>query len=248
MMKNLHLPAQTPASVSSTYRSGIVPITTWAEEDRPREKLVLRGKHNLSNAELLAILLGSGSREDTAVTLAQKILRSVDNDLSEWSKLTIAQLKKFKGIGDAKAITIIAAAELSRRRQLSNIRERTRVDCSIASYKAIAPILMDLAHEEFWILLLNTRLEITKRIMISSGGINATVVDVRMVFKKAIEGNACSIIVVHNHPSGNKRPSIQDDKLTKKLVEAGRLLDIYVQDHIIVAGREYYSYRDEGKI
>ena len=232
----------------SAYVSNIIPITTWAEEDRPREKLMLRGKHNLSNAELLAILLGSGSREDTAVTLAQKILRSVDNDLSELSRLTIPQLKEFKGVGDAKAITIIAAAELSRRRQLANIRDRIKIDCSVASYKAIAPILMDLPHEEFWLLLLNSRLEVTKRVMVSSGGINSTVVDARMVFRKAIDGNATSIVLVHNHPSGNKYPSPQDNKLTKKLVEAGQFLDIYVQDHIIVAGRDYYSYRDEDKL
>lgn len=232
----------------STYVSNIIPITTWAEEDRPREKLMLRGKHNLSNAELLAILLGSGSREDTAVTLAQKILRSVDNDLSEWSKLTIPQLKKFKGVGDAKAISIIAAAELSRRRQVANLRERIKVDCSVAGYRAIAPLLMDLPHEEFWILLLNTRLEITQRMMVSSGGINSTLVDPRMVFKKAIEGNAVSIILVHNHPSGNIEPSLSDLKLTQKLVAAGEMLGILVQDHLIIGGRDYYSFRDEGKI
>lgn len=243
MIENTASPAE-----KQPYVSNIIPITNWAEEDRPREKLTLRGKHNLSNAELLAILLGSGSREDTAVTLAQKILRSVDNDLSELSKLSIAQLKKFKGVGDAKAISIIAAAELSRRRQLANLRERIKVDCSVASYRAIAPLLMDLPHEEFWILLLNTRLEITQRVMISSGGINSTVVDPRMVFKKAVEGDAVSVVLVHNHPSGNIEPSLADIKLTNKLVAAGQILGILVQDHIIVGGRNYYSFKDEGKI
>lgn len=223
-------------------------ITAWAEEDRPREKLLAKGKHNLSDAELLGILLGSGSREQTAVGLAQDILRSTSNDLNELGKRTISDYMKFHGVGEAKAITIAAALELGRRRQLTDIKERPKITCSRDSYNVIAPILMDLPHEEFWILLLNRANKVIDRKQVSLGGTTGTVVDAKVVFKKAIEGNAVYLVLAHNHPSGNLFPSPQDLALTKKLVEAGKLLTIKVLDHLIIGDKGYYSFADEGQI
>lgn len=223
-------------------------ITSWAEADRPREKLLSKGKHNLSDAELLGILLGSGSREQTAVGLAQDILRSTGNDLNELGKRSIADFMKFKGIGEAKAITIAAALELGRRRQLTDIRERPKITCSRDSYNVIAPILMDLPHEEFWILLLNRANKVIDRKQVSLGGTTGTVVDAKVVFKKAIEGQAIYLVLAHNHPSGNLFPSPQDLSLTKKLVEAGKLLSIRILDHLIIGDKGYYSFADEGQM
>ncbi|MEM1123665.1 MAG: DNA repair protein RadC, partial [Bacteroidota bacterium] len=205
------------------YTTKNVAITAWAEEDRPREKLLAKGKHNLSDAELLGILLGSGSREQTAVGLAQDILRSTGNDLNELGRRSVADYMQFHGVGEAKAITIAAALELGRRRQLTNIKDRPQITCSRDSYNVIAPILMDLPHEEFWILLLNRANKVIDRRQVSLGGTTGTVVDTRVVFKKAIEGNAVYLVLVHNHPSGSLRPSPQDLILTKKLVEAGKI-------------------------
>lgn len=228
------------------YTTTNVAITAWAEEDRPREKLLSKGKHNLSDAELLGILLGSGSREQTAVGLAQTILRSTGNDLNELGKRSIAELMKFKGIGDAKAITIVAALELGRRRQLTDIKDKPKIVCSRDSYNAIAPLLMDLPHEEFWILLLNQANRVIGRKKVSMGGTTGTVVDAKVVFKKAIEGKAVSIILSHNHPSGSLYPSQADLHLTQKLKSAGQVLDIKVLDHLIISERGYYSFADEG--
>ncbi len=229
-----------------SYSTSSFTIKSWAEEDRPREKLLSKGKAALSDAELLAILLGSGSREETAVALAQRILNSVDNDLNELGKCSIAELKKFKGVGEAKAISIAAALEIGRRRQLSRIREKPQVACSRDAFNAIAPMLCDLPHEEFWILLLNRANRICAREQVSSGGVAGTVVDAKVVFRKAIEGQACSVILCHNHPSGNLQPSQADIKLTKKLVDAGKSIDILVLDHLIIAETGYYSFADEG--
>ncbi len=223
-------------------------IKSWAEGDRPREKLLTKGKQNLSDAELLAILLGSGSTEQTAVGLARSILASANNDLSELGKCSLSHFMKFKGIGEAKAITIAAALELGRRRQLTAIKERPKIICSTDIYHIIAPLLIDLPHEEFWILLLNQANRVIGREQISLGGVNAAIVDPRIVFRKAIENKATSIALVHNHPSGNLRPSEPDLQLTKKLVEAGKLLDIAVLDHLIIGGQGYYSFMDEGKM
>lgn len=228
------------------YTTSNLAITAWAEEDRPREKLLTKGKHNLSDAELLGILLGSGSREQTAVGLAQTILRSTGNDLNELGKRSIAELMKFKGIGDAKAITIVAALELGRRRQLTDIKDKPKIVCSRDSYNTIAPILMDLPHEEFWILLLNQANRVIGRKQVSMGGTTGTVVDAKVVFKKAIEGQAVSIILSHNHPSGSLYPSQADLHLTQKLKSAGKVLDIKVLDHLIISERGYYSFADEG--
>ncbi len=223
-------------------------ITAWAEEDRPREKLLQKGKHNLTDAELLGILLGSGSRNQTAVGLAQDILRSTSNDLNELGKRSISDFMKFKGIGEAKAITIAAALELGRRRQLTNIKDHPKITCSRDSYNAIAPLLMDLPHEEFWILLLNQANKVIDRKQVSLGGTTGTVVDAKVIFRKAIEGQAVYLILAHNHPSGNIQPSIQDINLTKKLVEAGNILSIKILDHLIIGEKSYYSFADEGRI
>ncbi len=227
------------------YAKNNLTIKSWAEEDRPREKLLAKGKQSLSDAELLAILLGSGSRDETAVSLAQRILKSVDHDLNELGRRSIAELTKFKGMGDAKSITIVAAMELGRRRQLTDVKERPQIRSSRDAWQVIAPILMDLPHEEFWILLLNRANKVMSREQISLGGVAGTVVDAKIVFRKAIEGMASSIILVHNHPSGNLQPSQQDIDLTRKLKKAGEALDITVLDHLIIAENSYFSFADE---
>lgn len=221
-------------------------LKSWAEEDRPREKMLLRGKHNLTDAELLAILLGSGSREETAVDLAKRMLQQFENDLNRLSQCSIKALTSFKGVGEAKAITIAAALEIGRRRQLSNLKDRPKIQSSRDAFDAIAPILLDLPHEEFWILLLNRANRVTGREMISTGGVSGTVVDAKIIFKKAVEGLASSIILFHNHPSGQLRPSQQDIDLTRKLKQAGQWLDINVIDHLIISQKGYYSFADEG--
>ena len=232
----------------STYRKNSLSIKAWAEEDRPREKLLLKGKHSLSEAELLAILIGSGSREETAVGLAQRILHSVDFNLHDLGKRSISELMKFKGIGEAKAISIVAALEVGRRRQLSDIKTKPQITSSRDAYQVIAATLMDLRHEEFWILLLNRANRVMSRKQISTGGVSGTVVDAKVIFGKALEFQACSIILCHNHPSGNLQPSQADIDLTRKLVEAGKNLDIFVLDHLIIADKGYYSLADEGII
>ncbi len=223
-------------------------IKTWAEEDRPREKLLLKGRQALSDAELLAILLGSGSREESAVGLARRILQAVELDLNELGKQSIVDLQQFRGIGEAKAITVLAALELGRRRQLSPLRERPQIRSSKDAYVAIAGTLMDLPHEEFWILCLNRANRVLQREQISTGGTAGTVVDAKVVFRKALEARASSIILSHNHPSGNLHPSQADLELTRKLVAAGKQLDLPVLDHLIVAEGGYYSFADEGAL
>ncbi len=230
------------------YSKTSLNIKAWAEEDRPREKLLAKGKHNLSDAELLAILLGSGSRDETAVSLAQRILMSVDNDLNDLGKRSVAELVKFKGIGDAKAITVVAALDLGRRRQLSDIRERPKIKSSRDAYNVIAPIIIDLPHEEFWMLLLNRANKVLGREQISIGGTGSTIVDAKILFRKAIEGKASSLILCHNHPSGNLHPSQMDLALTKRLKKAGELIEIPIIDHLIISDGGYYSFADEGAL
>lgn len=230
-----------------TYKRENLAITSWAEEDRPREKLLAKGKHALSDAELIAILLGSGSREETAVGLAQKILKYADNNLIDLGRCSLAEFQNFKGIGEAKAITIAAAMELGRRRQMTNVKDRPQIKSSSDAYSAIAPILIDLAHEEFWILQLNRSNIVIGKELISTGGVSGTVVDAKMLFRKAlVKPGATSIILCHNHPSGNLQPSQADIILTKKLKKAGEFLDMTVYDHLIVSQRGYYSFADEG--
>ncbi|MEM9990871.1 MAG: DNA repair protein RadC [Bacteroidota bacterium] len=221
-------------------------LKDWAEEDRPREKFLLKGKQALSDAELLAILLRSGSRSESVVSLSQRILSSASNNLSELGRHSLEQLMEFKGIGKTKAITIIAAMELGRRRQMTSPAERPQIRSSKDAFDVVAPTLMDLPHEEFWILLLNRANQVVKKEQISRGGTAGTVVDAKIVFRKALAGEASSIILVHNHPSGNLRPSQADKDITQKLKTAGKALDIAVLDHLIVSSKGYYSFADEG--
>lgn len=221
-------------------------IKFLAEDDRPREKLMQKGRQALSDAELIAILIGSGSRNESAVQLSQRILREQNNDLNKLSKLSIEELCSFKGIGEAKAVSIAAALELGRRKRDTDKDNRVVIQSSGTAYEILRPHLADLPHEEFWILLLNRANRVLKAECVSKGGISATLVDARIVFKPAILNNASSIILAHNHPSGNLRASDEDVKLTKRLKEAGRLFDIQIFDHLIIGDNAYYSFADQG--
>lgn len=221
-------------------------IKSWSEEDRPREKMLLKGKPALTDAELLAILIGSGSVEENAIQLSERILDSVSNNISELGRRSIKELMKFKGIGEAKAITIAAALELGRRRQLSDLVQRHSITCARDAYEVLLPQLIDLSYEEFWILLLNNSNHIIGKHRVSIGGVTATVVDAKLVFKPALEALATSVILAHNHPSGKLEPSKQDIDLTRKLKEAGKYLDISVLDHLIVSHTGFYSFADNG--
>jgi DNA repair protein RadC len=220
-------------------------IKKWSEDDQPREKLMLKGKQVLSDAELVAILIGSGSRSESAVQLSQRILSSVDNNLNALGKLSIKQLIEFKGIGEAKAISIVAATELGRRRRAEETVELTKITSSKAVFDMMQPIIGELVHEEFWVLFLNNSNKVIYKSQISKGGITGTVVDVRMVFKMALEQNATSIILTHNHPSGKLEASDADKTLTKQLKLAGQQLSIPVLDHIIITENGYLSFQDE---
>ena len=219
-------------------------IKSWAEEDRPREKLLMYGKAALSDAELLAILIGSGTVETNAIELAAQILQNVNGNLSELGRRSVKELMKFKGIGEAKAITIAAAVELGRRRQMSDVMKRDQITCARDVYDALLPTLIDLPHEEFWIVLLNRASHIIGQQRISSGGVSGVAVDAKMVFRPAIEALASSLVVAHNHPSGNLTPSQSDIDLTRKLKKAGESLDIAVVDHIIVAHSGFFSFAE----
>ncbi|MEQ9466282.1 MAG: DNA repair protein RadC [Ekhidna sp.] len=221
-------------------------IKKWAEEDRPREKLLLKGKAALSEAELIAILIGSGNTEQTAVELSQHILSQCGNNLSNLARLSVKDLQKFKGIGEAKAISIVAALELGRRRKESEPPKRIRITSSNDAYEVIRGDLMDLNHEEFWLLLLKRNNEVIKKEMLSRGGVSGTVVDAKIIFKRALEETASGIILAHNHPSGNIKPSQEDINLTKRLREAGKSLDISILDHLIVTDSAFFSFADEG--
>jgi DNA repair protein RadC len=220
-------------------------IKNWAEDDKPREKLMLKGKAVLSDAELIAILIGSGSRNESAVQLSQRILSTVDNNLNALGKLSISQLTKFKGIGEAKAISIVAAMELGRRRREEETQKLEKIESSKAIFNIMQPLIGELPHEEFWVLFLNNANKVIYKSQISKGGITGTIVDVRMVFKMALEQNAVSIILVHNHPSGNLKASEADIKITKQLKLAGEQLSITVLDHIIITENSYLSFKDE---
>ncbi|GAB3543385.1 RadC family protein [Spirosoma fluminis] len=221
-------------------------IQSWAEEDRPREKLMLKGKAALSEAELIAILINSGTIDLTAVDVAKIILKSVGNNLNELARLSIKDLSKFRGIGEAKAISIVAALELGRRRKEQDRPQRAKITCSRDAYNEMIPHLLDKPHEEFWILLMNRANEVLRPVQISAGGVSGTVADPKIIFKQAIEHLASSMILLHNHPSGNLTPSQADKDLTRKLKDAGRLLDIPVLDHLIFTDKAYLSFADEG--
>ncbi|WP_258103953.1 DNA repair protein RadC [Marinoscillum sp. MHG1-6] len=220
-------------------------IKHWAEEDRPREKLLLKGKASLSDAELIGILIGSGTKTLSAVDVAKIILHATENNLNKLAKLSVKDLIKFKGIGEAKAISIVSALELGRRRKSETPTAKPTIQQSRDVYEYIRPELLDLRHEEFWILLLKRNNEIIKKKRISAGGISGTFVDVRIILKSALEEMASSIILIHNHPSGNLKPSQADLSLTRKIKEAGATMDIPVLDHIIFTDNGYLSFADE---
>jgi DNA repair protein RadC len=223
-------------------------IRSWAEDDRPREKMLLKGRMALSDAELIAILLGSGSRNETAVDLAKRVLASTGNDLTSLGRLDLKDLMKFKGIGEAKAISVAAALELGRRRKEAAPPKRIQLRSSAEAYEHILPYMADLKHEEFWVILLDRAHHPMGTQQVSKGGVTSTVVDAKLVFRPAIEMLASGVILCHNHPSGNLNPSNDDIELTRKLVQAGDALDIRVVDHLIVADSDYYSFQDHKKI
>ena len=222
------------------------PITHWSEDDKPREKLMLKGKAALSDAELIAILIGSGSRNESAVELSKRILNSVNNNLNALGKLSLSQLVQFKGIGEAKAISIIAALELGRRRRAEDAVDLIKITSSKAIFELMQPIIGELPHEEFWIVYLNNSNKVLSKSQLSKGGITGTLVDVRIVFKMALELGATALILCHNHPSGTLVPSEADKQITKKLKLAGDSLEIKVLDHLIVTETNYFSFVDEG--
>lgn len=224
------------------------PIPEWAESDRPREKLLLKGKQSLSDAELIAILMGSGSRAESAVDLAKRILKSSSDNLIELSKLGVNDLMKFKGVGEAKAISIIAALELGKRRRGAEALEKRKITSSHDVFEYFSGIMGDSNYEAFYILLLNRANKVIRDIMISEGGFSGTVADPKKIFKVALENHASGVILCHNHPSGNIQPSDADIKLTKKLRSAGEMLDLPVVDHIILGEENYYSFADENKL
>ena len=222
------------------------PITNWSEDDKPREKLMLKGKSVLSDAELIAILIGSGSRNESAVDLSKRILASVDTNLNALGKTSLSQLMSFKGIGEAKAISIIAALELGRRRRAEGAVELKKVTSSKIIFEIMQPIIGELPHEEFWIIYLNNSNKVISKSQLSKGGITGTLVDVRLVFKTALEMGATALILCHNHPSGTLIPSEADKQITRKLKLAGDSLEIKVLDHLIVTEKNYFSFVDEG--
>jgi DNA repair protein RadC len=221
-------------------------ITDWAVEDRPREKLIQKGSASLSDAELLAILINSGTKDRSAVDLGRELLGIVNNNLNSLGKLTIADIKKIRGIGTARAVTIAASLELGRRRKMAEVQVVPQIRSSKDVADIFQPLLSDLVHEEFWILFLNRSNKVINRMKLSQGGISGTVTDVRIVMKKAIEYLASGIIVCHNHPSGNLNPSESDSKITQKIKEAGNLMDIQLLDHLIISDKDYYSFADNG--
>lgn len=225
-----------------------ITIKALAEDDRPREKLLAQGRQALSDAELIAIILGSGNKTETAVQLAQRMLRDNDHSINRLAQLSLADYKRYKGVGTVKAINIAAAFELGRRRTDSIPATRTKITSSKVAYDVVKRRLSDLPHEEFWILILNRANEVIKEENISKGGITGTVVDARLICKAAIENNASGLVVAHNHPSGQVTPSEQDKVVTAKLKEALKLFAITLFDHIIVGDNRYYSFADEGKI
>lgn len=223
-------------------------ITEWAVEDRPREKLILKGTATLSDAELLAILISSGTKNRSAVDLGRELLLKVNNNLNSLGKLSIKDLTGIHGIGPARAVVIASALELGRRRKLAEAEEAIKIGSSKDVADIFQPLLSDLNHEEFWILFLNRANKVINRMKLSQGGLSGTVTDVRMIMKDAVECLASGIIVCHNHPSGNINPSESDIKITRKIHEAGNLLDIQLLDHLIVSGSDYFSFADNGML
>ncbi len=225
-----------------------ISIKDWAHDDRPREKLVIKGKGALSDAELVAILIASGNRDESAVELSKRILQSLGNNLNRLAKLSVNDLIKFKGIGEAKAISIIASLELGRRRRTAGVLEKAKIGGSKDAFQILQLKLEDLPHEEFWVMLLNRANKVIDTKLVGRGGVSSTVVDSKVIFSFALESLASGIILGHNHPSGNLKPSNSDIRLTKKIVDAGKIMEVPVLDHIIVGDNDYFSFADEGLI
>jgi len=232
-------------SCQISYRMSIK-ITEWAVEDRPREKLIIKGAASLSDAELLGILISSGTKEKSAVDLGRELLSSAGNNLNTLGKLSVGDLKKINGIGAAKAVTIIAALELGRRRKLAEALHSQKINNSKDIAEIFQPLLSDLPHEEFWILFLNRSNRVISKMKLSQGGVSGTVTDTKIIMKKAIEHLASGIALCHNHPSGNINPSEADIQITNKIKESGQLLDILLHDHLIISDKDYYSFADNG--
>ena len=228
-----------------TEKPNTFSIKNWSQDDQPREKLRDKGKSSLSDAELVAILIGSGNRNESAVDLSKRILSSIDNNLNVLGKLTLKQLMSFKGIGEAKAITITAAMELGRRRRGEEALQKKKISSSVSVFELMQPIIGELPHEEFWIIYLNNSNKVLRKNQISKGGITGTLVDVRLVLKNALEFGAVGLILAHNHPSGTLKPSEADKNLTYKLKHAAQSLDIKVLDHLIITEKAYFSFADE---
>ena len=224
-------------------------IREWAEDDRPREKMLRKGSQALSDAELLAILIGSGNRDESAVELSRRIMRECKDNLNELAQLSIADLcKRFKGIGEAKAITIMAALELGKRRKTSEVLERKKIGSSIDLVDLFEPVLVDLPHEEFWVGLLNGANKVIEIRRLTQGGTRQTVVDISMLLKIVLEKSAQAVVVAHNHPSGQNRPSHEDEQITRRIKTGCEAIGISFLDHIIIARGNYYSFADEGKV
>ncbi len=223
-------------------------IKDWAKEDRPREKLVAKGPSALSDAELLAILISTGTKEKSAVDLGRELLKRAGNNLNTLGKLELSDIRKVAGIGEAKAVTIAAALELGRRRKMATPPMRAQVRSSRDAADIFQPLLADLKHEEFWLLFLSRSNKEISRMKLSQGGISGTVIDVRIIMKKAVECLASGLILCHNHPSGNTSPSEADIQLTRKIRDAGKLMDVNLLDHIIICGNDYYSFADNGEL
>ena len=225
-------------------------IHQWAEEDRPREKMMRLGAEALSNAELLAIIIGSGSPQESAVDLMKRVLNDCSNNLNTLGKMSINELtsSKYKGLGTAKAITIMAACELGKRRQKEKAEERVRLDSAMSIYELMKPMMQDLSEEEAWLLMMNQNFKLIKEIRLSHGGITETAVDVRLIVKNALLCNATVVALCHNHPSNNPHPSGDDDNITRRIAEACKIMRLHFLDHLIITDDHYYSYREEGRL
>lgn len=228
--------------------NGKLTIANWSPDDQPREKLRDKGPQSLSNAELLAILVGSGTTGVSAVELMQKILSDCNNNLNTLGKMTIRELMGYKGVGEAKAITILAACELGKRRQIEKAEERPELSTATRIYNHMHPVMQDMDVEEFWVLYLNQAHRLIKKMRIAHGGISEVSVDVRIIMREAVLCNATIIVACHNHPSGSIRPSKQDDALTQQLKRACDVMRLYLMDHVIVADGQYFSYHEEGRL
>lgn len=233
---------------NNTNHNAQLKISDWSEADRPREKLRDKGAETLSDAELLAILIGSGSTKESAVSLMQRILHDCDGNLNTLGKRSLHELMQYNGIGEAKAITIIAACELGKRRQAAKAAERPDMGSAQAVYEYMHPKMQDLDTEEAWVLLMNQRFRLIKAVRLSHGGLTETAVDVRVILREALLANATTLTLIHNHPSGNARPSGDDDRITHKLKTACETMRLYLIDHLIVTDGRYYSYAEEGRI